>query len=141
MDNSARYTYCNQQKATILVSIHHNFFDDNTVDYSTALFYKTSDKGLANSIVAAVSAQLNTTNNNIAQFQDGVLSKSIMPAAISEAFFITNTDEYSLLTGSNLTRLTDEAIGIVNGIATYFKDPAKANASVGTNLKTLEAED
>lgn len=53
LTNNDRYTYCNAQHATILVSIHHNFFNDGSVDYSSALFYKDSDQALANSILEA----------------------------------------------------------------------------------------
>jgi N-acetylmuramoyl-L-alanine amidase len=138
MDNYDRYAYCNSHHATIMVSIHHNYFTDATVDYSTDLFYKTKDEGLANSIVSATSTELNISNDGIARFDDGVLSKSTMPAAVSEGFFITNTYEYNLLTQPDSTRLGDEAKGIVNGIDTYLKNPAKADSSVGSNLQTLD---
>jgi N-acetylmuramoyl-L-alanine amidase len=141
MDNHARYSYCNSNHATVMVSIHHNFFTDNTVDYDSVLFYKKADEGLANSIVNSTSTELNIPNNGIAQFDDGVLSESKMPAAVSEGFFITNTNEYTLLTEPGSTRLVDEAKGIARGIEIYLDSPAKANAKVGTNLPTLDRTD
>ncbi|HUC96059.1 MAG TPA: N-acetylmuramoyl-L-alanine amidase [Candidatus Saccharimonadales bacterium] len=141
MDNHVRYSYCNSNHATIMVSIHHNYFTDDTVDYSSSLFYKTIDKGLANSIVNSTSTKLDIPNDGIARFDDGVLSESTMPAAVIEGFFITNTEEYNLLTEPGSTRLVDEAKGITNGIVTYLNNPAKANAGVGSNLQTLDRTD
>ena len=138
MDNRVRYTYCNDNHASVMVSIHHNFFDDDTVDYSMDLFYKSIDMGLANSIVTATSAKLHIADNGIAQFDDGVLSESTMPAAVSEGFFITNSDEYGLLTAANSTRLSDEATGIVSGITNYLSNPAKANADASSNVQALD---
>lgn len=141
MNNNDRYTYCNDKHATILVSIHHNFFDDSTVNYVTDLYYKSVDKGLATSIASATATKLDLSNNGIAQFEDGVLSKSTMPAAVSEGFFITNDDELALMTAKNSTRLSDEASGIATGIETYLADPATANANVSADAAVLERSD
>ncbi len=130
LTNGDRYDFCNSKKATVLVSIHHNVFSDDSVDYDTDLFYKPTDQGLATSIVNATSAKLNIQNNGVAQFDDGVLSESNMPAAVSEAFFITSSAEYNILTQSNSTRLDDEAQGIATGIINYLKDPKAADANV-----------
>ncbi len=137
MTNGDRYNFCNSKKATILVSIHHNFFSDDSVDYDTTLFYKPIDQGLATSIVNATSSQLNITNNGVAQFDDGVLSESTMPATVSEGFFITSSNEYNILTQPNSTRLDDEAKGIATGITNYLKDPAAANAAISPNAPVL----
>jgi N-acetylmuramoyl-L-alanine amidase len=119
LSNNDRYTFCNLKNASILVSVHHNYFDDSSVNYDTVLYYKDSDKALATSILSSTSARLSVSNNSITQFEDGVLSKSNMPAALSEAFFITNSDEYASLSSSP-TRLNEEAEGIATGIMNYF---------------------
>jgi N-acetylmuramoyl-L-alanine amidase len=137
MTNGDRYNYCNSKKATILVSIHHNVFSDDSVDYDTALFYKPSDQGLATSILSASSLKLNIQNNGVAQFDDGVLSESNMPAAVSEGFFITSSSEYNILKQTNSTRLSDEAQGIANGIINYLKDPTAADAAVTAGAPVL----
>ncbi len=137
MPNGDRYNFCNDKKATILVSIHHNFFSDTSVDYDTVLFYKSIDEGLATSIVNATSSQLNIPDNGIAQFEDGVLSESKMPAAVSEGFFITSTHEYNILTQPNSTRLDDEAKGLANGIMNYLRDPKAADAAVTPGAPVL----
>ena len=132
MTNRDRYTYCNQMHATILVSIHQNFFSDPAVDYDTALFFKDSDQALATSILNATAPVLNLPNNGIMQFEDGVLSESNMPAALSEALFVTSGAEHAKLTAAGSTRLSDQAKGIVQGIINYFTQPHAAPAPAGT---------
>jgi N-acetylmuramoyl-L-alanine amidase len=141
LSNHDRYTYCNNQHATIMVSIHHNDYSDSTVDYSTALFYKDQDQALASSILDSVSSKLQTTNDNIAQFEDGVLSESTMPAALSEGFFITSDNEYAQLTAANSTRLSDEAAGITTGIMNYFTKPKASQPAINANPQVIERDD
>lgn len=141
LSNHDRYTYCNNQHATIMVSIHHNDYTDSTVDYSTVLFYKDQDQALASSILDSVASKLQTTNDDIAQFEDGVLSESTMPAALSEGFFITSDDEYSQLTAANSTRLSDEAAGITAGVINYFTKPKASQPAINTNPQVIERDD
>jgi N-acetylmuramoyl-L-alanine amidase len=141
MNNNDRWGYCNSRHATIMVSIHHNDFSDDSVDYATALFYKDSDQALATSILNATSSQLGIPNDGIAQFEDSVLSKSTMPSTVSEGFFITNSSEFSQLSSPNPSRLTIEAKAIVSGIETYFADPKAAQSAVNSNPQVLERDD
>lgn len=141
LTNHDRYTYCNNQHATIMVSIHHNYFGDSTVDYSTALFYKDSDQALATSILNSVAGKLNLQNDGISQFDDGVLSESTMPAALSEGFFITSDSEYNQLTASKSSRLNDEADAITAGITSYFNEPSAQRSVINTNPQVIERDD
>jgi N-acetylmuramoyl-L-alanine amidase len=118
--NSDRYNFCNSNNATILVSIHHDGSSDPSIDYSQALYMKKTDVDLAKVVVNGVSSKLNTTNHGISRFASGVLLKSKMPAAISEAFFLTNTAEYTMLKDPTSTRRQDEAVALYNGITNYF---------------------
>lgn len=138
LSNNDRYTFCNSKNTTIMVSIHHNFFEDKTVDYATTLYYKDIDQSLAQDILNATSVQLNVTNNGISQFEDGVLSKTTMPAALSEAFFVTNSSEYTKLTSSS-ARLTDEAQGIYTGIVNYFTDPTPPQIEQSVNPQLVQS--
>ena len=141
LSNHDRYTYCNQQHATIMVSIHHNDFEDSTVDYATALFYKDQDQALATSILDSVASKLKVQNDGIAQFDDGVLAESTMPAALSEGFFITSDAEYNQLTATNSTRLNDEANAITAGIINYFTQPASKRPVINSNPQVIERDD
>lgn len=123
LSNHDRYTYCNTKRATIMVSIHHNYFDDDSVDYTTVLYFKSSDQALAADILSAELPKLGLTSQGTTNFEDGVLSESNMPAALSEAFFITSDSEYNQITASGSTRLADEASAVAAGIETYFNPP------------------
>lgn len=137
LSNTDRYTFCNAKKASILVSIHQNFFDDPTVDFSTALYFKESDVGLAASLVNAVSSKLTLKNNGIAGFEDGILSRSNMPAALAEGFFMTNTKEKTKLKNDESGLISNEAQGIFSGITNYFGDQNQKP----TQITTLDQEE
>ncbi len=141
LSNHDRYTYCNAMHATILVSIHHNYFQDSSVDYASALFYKDQDQALAADILNSVATRLHLQNDNISQFDDGVLSESTMPAALSEGFFITSDYEYSQLTTAGSTRLNDEADAITQGIITYFTQPITKRPAINMNPQQIERDD
>ena len=118
LSNADRYNFCNSQRATILVSIHHNGSSDSNLDYSTALYMKKPDVALAQVVVNTVSSQLGLPNHGISRFASGVLLKADMPATISEGFFLTNTVEADLIKNSN--RLDQEAQALFAAIESYF---------------------
>ena len=120
LTNADRYNYCNSKGAEILISIHHNGSSDPAIDYSKALYMKSSDIALAREVVNAVSNALGTTNNGISRFASGVLLKSAMPATISEGFFLTSSYEYDLLM-KNDDRLDDEANALFTAVTNYLK--------------------
>ena len=119
LSNADRYNFCNSQKAAILISIHHNGSSDLAIDYTTALYMKKSDVALAEIVSDRVSTALELTKKPISRFASGVLLKANMPSTISEGFFLTNTDEYNLLTANN-DRLNQEADALLSAINTYF---------------------
>ncbi|MFA7253878.1 MAG: N-acetylmuramoyl-L-alanine amidase [Patescibacteria group bacterium] len=137
-----RAKYCNSVKADILVSIHHNSYQaDRTVDYSTTLYFKDSDQSLASNILITVSDKLGTKNQGISKFDNSLLWVAEMPAALSEAFFLTSRDEYSLVTSANSSRLSDEAEGIASGIVNYFTNPELAKASINDDSLMIDRTD
>lgn len=118
-----RYDYCNNAKADIMVAIHHNSYTDPTVNHASALYYTEFDQKLASSIVSGVSTKLKIKNGGVAKLNSRILSKSNMPATISEAFFMSSYFGYNGVTKSGSTLLADEAQGIVDGIINYFENP------------------
>lgn len=118
LSNADRYNYCNAQNTSILLSIHHNGSTDTTVDYSQGLYMKKTDVALAQAVVNSVSSSLGTPNKGLYRFASGVLLKANMPAAISEGFFLTNNNEYTLITAAN--RLDQEADALFSAIQGYF---------------------
>lgn len=118
LSNADRYNFCNGNKASILISIHHNGSNDPTVDFTSALYMKKSDVKLAGIVANEVSKQLGLSNHGISRFASGVLLKANMPATISEGFFLTNSNEYDLI--KNNDRLDQEANALLFAVQTYF---------------------
>jgi len=106
-DNNDRYTFCNNEEATILLSIHTNSVVDPTWDGSVALYFHPDDDDqvLAQSIYDVMYPLLKASapdpNNflsfDLDWFASGVLLKSDMPAAMMEPLFMSNTAEAELL--------------------------------------------
>ena len=120
LSNADRYNFCNDERAAILISIHHNGSVNPDTDYTSALYMKKADVALAQLVADKVSTGLSLPNNGISRFASGVLLKAKMPATISEGFFLTNTDEYNLLNSTTIDRRQEEAQALYNGIVNYF---------------------
>ncbi len=106
-NNNDRYTFCNNEDATILVSVHTNSVVDPTWDGAMALYFRpdTDDQILAQSIYDVMYPQLkmsapdpdNFLPFGLDWFASGVLLKSEMPAAMVEPLFMSNPAEAGLL--------------------------------------------
>jgi N-acetylmuramoyl-L-alanine amidase len=106
-DNNDRYTFCNNEEATILLSVHTNSVIDPTWDGSMALYFHPDDDDqiLARSIYdvmypllkASAPDPSNFTSFDLDWFASGVLLKSDMPAAMLEPLFMSNPAEAALL--------------------------------------------
>jgi N-acetylmuramoyl-L-alanine amidase len=105
-ENRDRYTYCNSEGATILVSVHTNSVTDPTWDGSMGLYFHDDDKALAQAIHEVMYPALKTTapvsqdafrDWGLSKFASGVLLKSDMPAAMMEPLFMSNPAEAALL--------------------------------------------
>lgn len=129
--NTERAEFCNSHNANVAVSVHHNDYGDSSIDYDTVLYAKENDQGLANTILTSTSTKLNVTNNGISAFpENSFLTKTAMPAALSESFFLTNYDEYEKLKMPLSTRLTDEAQAIYEAIVKYLDNPNQASEAL-----------
>jgi N-acetylmuramoyl-L-alanine amidase len=110
LDNSDRYTFCNEQQATILVSVHTNSIDDNWHDGSMGLYVHEDDKALAGAIHEVMFPMLRDAlpadypyefvDFGLVRFNSGVMLKSDMPAAMMEPLFMSNQYEAELLVKS-----------------------------------------
>ena len=106
-DNNDRYTFCNSEAATILISIHTNSVVDPSWDGSMALYFHPDDddRVLAQTIYNVMYPALNETAPKpdlflpfgLDWFASGVLLKSNMPAAMLEPLFMSNPDEAAIL--------------------------------------------
>jgi hypothetical protein len=120
LTNRDRYTYCNGQLATILVSIHTNSVTDPTWDGSMALYAPSRDPDLAQAIHDQVYPFLrDTAPPDVVEFRDfgldhfasGVLFKCDMPAAMMEPLFMSHPAEAALLVQPIYPHLTGEVPG------------------------------
>ncbi len=139
--NSDRYTFCNDEVATILVSVHTNSVTDSSWDGSLGLYAPMDDPALAQAIYDKMYPFLRDNAPERVDFRDfgldrfasGVLFKSDMPAAMMEPLFMSNPAEAELLVtpiytdnGSTLNNDCDEcrraqiAQAIHDGIVSYF---------------------
>ena len=107
LDNSDRYTFCDAEQATILVSVHTNSVANNTSDGSMGLYVHEDDKALAGAIHETMYPMLRDAlpedkrddfvDFGLVRFNSGVMLKSDMPAAMMEPLFMSNEYEAGLL--------------------------------------------
>jgi len=138
LENSDRYTFCNAEQATILVSVHTNSIDNNLSDGSMGLYVHEDDKALARAIHETMYPMLRATlpedlrdnfvDFGLVRFNSGVMLKSDMPAAMMEPLFMSNAYEAGLLVhsieGGNCPDLScrrgEIAQALHQGILDYF---------------------
>lgn len=149
LTNSARYTFCNKARATILVSVHTNSVANPATDGTLALYMKKSDVPLARAVHDADLAALRSTapapaaftDFGLSRFASGVLLKSTMPSTIAEPLFMSNPGEAAWLTqaiytapGSGVRATGCESLecrrgqiarAIYSGVLAYFGVPAQ----------------
>jgi len=132
MSNSDRYTFCNDEVATILVSVHTNSDTDSSWDGSLGLYAPMDDPALAQAIYDVMYPYLrdsapepdNFTSFGLDRFASGVLLKSDMPAAMMEPLFMSNPAEAELLvtpiSECDNCRRAQIAKALHDGILNYF---------------------
>ncbi len=163
-DNRDRYTFCNSEEATILISVHTNSVTDPTWDGSMALYFHPDDDDmvLAQSIYdvmyptlkATAPDQDNFLSFGLDWFASGVLLKSNMPAAMMEPVFMSNPAEAELLVQTifvdpNQSIFNDACINmgcrrgeiaaaIYQGLLNYFDTVASGTMHVASIDMTYE---
>jgi N-acetylmuramoyl-L-alanine amidase len=104
--NRDRYTFCNSEGATLLVSVHTNSTTDSSWDGSMGLYFHDDDRKLAQAIHEVMYPALKATapveeqdfrDWGLSKFASGVLLKSDMAAAMMEPLFMSNPAEANLL--------------------------------------------
>ena len=136
LTNRDRYTYCNEQQATILISVHTNSVIYPDWDGSMALYAPSRDPYLAQAIYDKMYPFLLKRAPDGVDFRDfgldnfasGVLFKCDMPAAMMEPLFMSHPAEAELLgtpiftdSGPDFSsRRGQIAMGIYLGALNYF---------------------
>jgi hypothetical protein len=146
-DNRDRYTFCNTEAATILVSVHTNSSTNPKMDGSMGLYFHADDKLLAQAIHAVMYPALQSnapdpaafTDFGLSRFASGVLLKSDMPAAMMEPLLMSHPGEAALLLDTIYTspgsgefsagctdfmcRRGEIAQALYEGVLAYLGDP------------------
>lgn len=151
LTNEDRYTFCNAEQATILVSVHTNSAYDQTWDGSMTLYASASrDAGLARAIHKPMYDYLQDTapvapedfrDFGVDNFASGVLFKCDMPAAMVEPVLMSHPAEAEALV-QTIYKDTEEgklsakakdfacrrgqiAEAILEGVLSYFANGAE----------------
>lgn len=120
LDNSDRYTFCNAEQATILISVHTNSHTDLRWDGTMTLYGPRESPELAQTLHDVMLPYLRDTrpeqipqadfvDYGVDRFASGVLFKSTMPAAMVEPLLMSNTYEAPLLVTNIFTGFVPEA--------------------------------
>jgi N-acetylmuramoyl-L-alanine amidase len=122
--NNDRYTLANSVGGNALVSIHFNGSTNSTKDGTQGLWgKKNKDQAFTKIVHQALAGSLGVPDLGITNFASGVLLKSNMPSTIAETIFITNTNEYNLLTDGTGNRQQQIAQSLYQGIINWFSNP------------------
>ncbi len=107
LSNSERYIFCNQAKATLLVSVHTNSLNDPSYNGTLTYYGKRAaeDMALAQALQDAMYPVLQPAAPDPASFIDfgarrygaTVLRRSTMPASLVEPVFLSDPNEAGLL--------------------------------------------
>ena len=148
--NRDRYTFCNSERATLLVSVHTNSVEDPSWDGSMGLYFHDDDRALAQALHEVIYPSLKETapvppdafrDWGLSRFASGVLLKSDMPAAMMEPLFMSHPAEATLLLqcisdgcGDLSCRRGQIVQALYDGILNYFggADPTPTPEPGGT---------
>lgn len=115
-----RYSFCNEKKAGVMLSIHTNSVTDSMVNGTETYYFNDDDKVLAQYLQDAMVAELKLTDRGIKRAAFGVLLKSKMPAAEVEPVFMSNTEETQKLSDESGVRRQQITESLYNGLVDYF---------------------
>ncbi len=105
--------------ADVLISIHHNGSTNTSTDYTQSFVTQKNDKELARPIHSALVAALGLPDRGIKNDGYGMTVYGSLPGVLTEAYFITDTDEACDFLGSR-TRVSTEAQAMYTGLTKYF---------------------
>ena len=95
-----RYTFCNQNKATMLLSVHINAVPDPGPNGALVLYYNDDEQALAQALYDAIYPAMNAgapeggfISFGVMRFRAAVLRRSLVLGALVEPVFISNPTE------------------------------------------------
>jgi N-acetylmuramoyl-L-alanine amidase len=92
LSREARYEIANGSNADLLLSIHHNGTDDPRINYTVTFYTHESDIAVARRAQRELASQLGFSDSGIRREVFGMTVHPTMPAALTEAWFITHNE-------------------------------------------------
>lgn len=124
-DMKKRCKIIEESNADIVISIHQNSFDKESVHGGQVFYYKYSARGkeLAECIQRAFREYIDEENGRLAKDNDNyyMLVHTPCPTVICECGFLSNVAEANLLNSEEYQKKV--AYGICEGIKTFFSAP------------------
>lgn len=122
--NEDRYTFANSHNGDAMLSIHLNGSTNPLKDGTQGLYgQKNKDMDFTKVMHQALYPSLSIPDLGVTNFASGVLLKSDMPTTIAETVFISNSNEYTLLTDGTGNRQQQIAQNLKNGLVNWFSQP------------------
>ena len=120
----ARDNIANRAGARLLVSIHANAYINAGPNGTTTYYAKPIDEPLARDIQNELAAQVGTKNDGIVKSHLYIPLHAFMPACLVETAFLSNPDDFALLTDPAWRQKV--AVAIADGITDYAGAPPPA---------------
>ncbi|HUG17144.1 MAG TPA: N-acetylmuramoyl-L-alanine amidase [Thermomicrobiales bacterium] len=103
----ARYRIAGESRGEVLVSIHHNGADDQRINYTSTFYTHESDIAIARRAQTQLARALGFQDGGIRPETFGMTVHSTMPAALTEAWFITHDGTATRYLAERAARASD----------------------------------
>lgn len=141
LTNSQRAAICNTHQANVLVSIHLNYNDDPTLDYTEGLYGNSKDFLFTQYMHNALVSSLQLPDGETTDFENNALLKMANPATLQETVFISSSQEYQQLTDGSGRRQQQITQALFEGINGWFKKASeKVSTGSGKNPEKIPVE-
>jgi N-acetylmuramoyl-L-alanine amidase len=126
-----RYRIANASGGEVLISIHHNGVDDHRINYTTTFYTHQADISIARRVQDQLVAMLEFPDGDIRRDTFGMTLHPSMPAALTEAWFITHDDTAARYLAENAARTsTVPGLGWREGSLVELEARALADAII-----------
>lgn len=97
-------------KATVVVSIHHNYFKKSGISGTETYYYNSKSADLAYSVQKHLIARLGLVDRGVKQYDYTTISSPNIPSVLAEIGFMTNPYDFSVITNPEYQEWEAEAI-------------------------------
>jgi N-acetylmuramoyl-L-alanine amidase len=131
ISRSDRYLIANESGGEVLLSIHHNGTIDHRINYTTTFYTHESDIGIARRAQNQLVELLGFNDSGIRRETFGMTVHPSMPAALTEAWFITHDATASRYLAESAARTSYvPGVGWPDGSLVSLEAEALANAII-----------